>query len=92
MSIRLHIDQLILEGVNLDQAGERDLRAALEDRLVELFAEHSPTRLNASHLADWHPNPIALSNGMTGNALGTSAAEGIHAGLVHTQASGRARA
>jgi hypothetical protein len=81
VSIRLHIDRLIVDGLPLTPREARVLRANVEMRLAELFAGAPAPRVNAGYALDALPTvPIAWSTPAA--SPGHRIADSLHTALT----------
>jgi hypothetical protein len=74
MSIRMHIEELVVEGIALNAIGARDFERAVQTRLAELLTQP----LDADNAAS---STITLPSHIDAATLGTSVAESVHATL-----------
>ena len=92
MTIRLHIDRVIVDGLSLTQSHAAELRAALEGRLTELFSEPgSVDAVGALDAARLVGRTMSLARDVNGAAVGASVAGALHAGLVGAGSRSRKR-
>jgi hypothetical protein len=83
MTIRLHIDRVIVDGLSLTQSQASELRAALESRLTQLLSD--PASMDAVGALDatrLMGRTMSLTHGVNGAAVGASVAGALHAGLI----------
>ncbi len=81
MTVRVHIDRLILDGLPVDRLTAPQVQAAVEAELTRLLAA-----------GDWHPPggavpavsaaPIAVAPDTRPGQLGAAVAQSIHGGLT----------
>jgi len=74
MSIRVHIEELLIDGITLGPDGARDFERAIQIRLTELLRQPASARESASRT-------IALPSHLDATALGARVAEAVHADL-----------
>jgi hypothetical protein len=81
MTVRVHIDRLILDGLPVDRLSASQVQAAVESELARLLAAgdwHPPGGAGASVAAP----PIAIAADTRPGQLGTAVAGAIHGGLT----------
>jgi hypothetical protein len=74
MSIHLHIDRLVVHGIDLGANGALQLEQAVHARLAELLALPA-----AASSAD--PGTVTIAPRIDGATLGSRVADSLHAGL-----------
>jgi hypothetical protein len=74
MILRVHIEELLVDGIALGLDGERDFIKAIRMRLIELLTQPACAREIA-------PRKIALPPHSDATALGTRVAESVHPDL-----------
>lgn len=93
MDIRLSIERLILDGIQLDRRQQRQLQTALHHELVRLLAAGG--QLDSARATDpnyWrHIPPIQLAEPGDASRLGVQVAQVIYGGLVPNAASSHRR-
>ncbi|HJU75699.1 MAG TPA: hypothetical protein VJ717_18285 [Gemmatimonadaceae bacterium] len=84
MSIRVHIEHLIVDGVAMSASSAVDLQAAMETRLTQLLTEHGlPHALGRTAWIDVaQAPPISLARRVDGATVGEHAAESLRAGMA----------
>jgi hypothetical protein len=79
--VELHIERLILDGIALGPAGERELQGALQARLTDLFGEAGPgVRVGGGSVARMRAAPMALA-GDDPATLGSRLADVVYTSL-----------
>ncbi|MET0340083.1 MAG: hypothetical protein ABW252_03740 [Polyangiales bacterium] len=86
MTIRIHIDRLVLEGIALDRPSTARLEEALVAHLRALFAEAPAdwselVRLDAARTPGAALGPLRLAARVDGPTLGRDIAQALHAGV-----------
>ncbi len=87
MNIRLHIERLVLDGVQIKANGAGNFQEAVQGRLGQLLAEHGlPPGLSTRVSIPAIDAPsLTLGERLDGASLGTMVADSVHAGLMrHT--------
>ncbi len=83
MSIHVHIERLIVEGVDIGPSGAVDLQSAIRERLTQLLTERGITRDYSR--TTWIPavegQPLSITRPMHGATLGNRVAESLHRGF-----------
>ncbi len=74
MSIQLHIEELVLEGVELGANGAHDFERAVQARLAELLKQPLDVHERGA-------STLTLASHINATALGTSVAESVYAAL-----------
>ena len=89
MSVRLHIDRLVLDGVNVRAADRPRLQAAIESELARLIASGgiSPELTNGIAVPSVRAPQISLSN--DSKQLGTSIASAVYGGVGNVGRGGK---
>jgi hypothetical protein len=82
--MRLHIERLVLDGVDLPAQGEPALRAAMHSELRRLFAggELPSSLRSGAAIASLPGDPMTLAPGPKPAAIGGSIAGAVHGGLT----------
>jgi hypothetical protein len=83
MNINLHIERLILDGVNVSRSQRHLLQASVERELTRLFTERGVPQHLASGAALPHvpARPIAVSGGADPVRLGRQIAQSVYGGI-----------
>jgi hypothetical protein len=83
VSLRVHIERLVLDGVDVGPAERPALQAALETELARLLAEGGLSRTLATGgaIPSLRSAPLELAHGSTPAALGTAIAGAVHGEL-----------
>ena len=81
MNVRLHIDRLVLDGVNVSAADRPRLQAAVEAELARLIEANGISPALASGVAP----PITLAPKATPAQLGASIAGSLYGGIGGTK-------
>jgi hypothetical protein len=83
MSVRLHIDRLVVEGLSLSRGDRVALAAAVEGELARrLRAEQGAWPESGAAVRSVSGSPLRVAPGRPVAALGTEIAGSIHAGLT----------
>lgn len=90
MSIHVHIERLIVDGLDLGPGGAIDLQASVQARLTELLTEHGLTRQDGK---TWKRSAstghtIAIERTDDAATIGFRAAESLHTGISPDLAAG----
>jgi hypothetical protein len=82
MSVRLHIERVVLEGFEFDAVGAAALRQAIESRLTALLATDGvPHGLAQDSVQGAAAGTMGLGSLRDPKTLGTSAAENLYGQL-----------
>jgi len=81
MTVRLHIDRLVVEGLGLSGADAPRLRAALEAELSARLAADESARWSGRAVPALPPGEVALAPGAGAETIGRQVAAALHAGL-----------
>ena len=83
MSVRLHIDRLVLDGVNVRAADRPRLQTAIESELARLIATGgiAPELANGVAVPSVRAPQIALPQKNDATQLGTSIAGAVYGGV-----------
>jgi len=82
MNIRLHIDQIVLDGVSAGAGGVQGLQAALESELGRLLTEsHGSSLGEVASVARLRGDAIRISPGQSSTELGVAIARSVFAGV-----------
>lgn len=83
MNVNLHIERLILDGVEIQPGQQHSLATAVESELVRLLSAGGLSReLTAGGaLPSIKANGIELSNGLNQIGLGKQIAQSVYSGL-----------
>jgi hypothetical protein len=83
MNINLHIDRLILDGMNIPHGQRHLLQASVQTELVRLFTEGgiSDSLTSDDALSDVSASGIKLSNGNDPVQLGRKIARSVYGGI-----------
>jgi hypothetical protein len=83
MNIKLHIERLILDGVNIPRSQRRLLQASVESELTRLFTKGGVPQHLASGGASAHvpASPIDVSSGNHPIRLGRQIAQSVYGGI-----------
>ena len=83
MSIHLHIERLILEGLPVDAHQGRYLRAALETELTRLLATGGLSHglAEGGAIAEVRAGTMQMNPGATPTVVGADIAKALHKGL-----------
>lgn len=85
MNVELHIDRLVLEGVQLDRAGERVFRAAFEAELTRLIAERGVSEALSSTTPRVVGPAASFAAARGPGQWGAEVARSVYGGLNTTQ-------
>ncbi len=89
-TIHVHIERLVVDGLDLGPSAADDVRVALEERLTELLTERpSLGELGERALTALHGRSMLVTRGMRGPDVGATAADALHAGFVGVAADAR---
>ncbi len=81
--IRLHIDQIVFEGVAFSSSDAPEFQRALETHLVQLLSNGVPgIRGGTRHLPLLEARPLALAASLNASELGTQIAESLSVDLT----------
>lgn len=81
-NLKLHIDQITLEGFNLSRTQRPELQAAVQQELVRLFATHGiPSNLQPGEQIPRIPTELATSGKLNPSQLGQQVAQSIYTNL-----------
>lgn len=82
-AIRLHVERLVLDGLDVDPRDEPRLREALQAELGRLLAERglSPELAAGGARPALAGEPLETRSGERADALGTDLARSVYAGL-----------
>jgi hypothetical protein len=83
MNIRVHIERLIIEGLNMMPGQEAKVSAAVEGELKHLLAAGglSPDLREGGLWQERRASPISARDDMNAAGLGTSIARSIYSGI-----------
>jgi hypothetical protein len=83
MSVRIHIERLVLDGLPLSPADGPRLRAAVAAELARLVAAGglSPAVLASARLRGVAGGPLRVAEGGTAGELGTGIARAVYVGI-----------
>lgn len=81
--IRVHIERLVLEGVEVSPGDSPQLRAAVQSELARLVAVRglAPEVRGGGALASVRGGPVSLEQADTATKLGRQVASAIHEGI-----------
>lgn len=83
MNVKLHIEQLVLEGINLASHEHRHLQAAVEAELSQLLSTGGVSQELAGGMAlpSLQAGDIQLGNGASAVTLGQQIAQAVYRGI-----------
>lgn len=83
MNIHVHIERLVVDGMDIGPSGAIDLQGALQNRLTQLLSEHGlPSGFSKTNsIATAEPQALAITRRTDGSTLGGRVAEALHAGF-----------
>ncbi|MDJ0737538.1 MAG: hypothetical protein QNJ47_26315 [Nostocaceae cyanobacterium] len=88
MNLKLNIEQIILEGVDLPRSQRSRLQAAVETELLRLLSENGlPPHLQGGGTIPNLPATVNVTKGMKPEQMGREIAQSIYGGMVN-EASG----
>ena len=84
MDINLHIERLVLDGINLNHHQRNQLQASVETELALLFAEGSlsPSFMQGAAMPKINVNAIQI-RGNDPTQLGQQIAQSVYGGISH---------
>lgn len=93
MTIHVHIDRLVLDGLPLDPRGRRHLRSAVETELGRLLATGgvTPELMRSGVVARLPTGWTRLPDGGDPGGLGRGIARAVHGGIGQVRHPGGAR-
>ena len=82
MTIHVHVDRLVLDGLDLGARDAEALRDALGAELRRLLDERPPAGLTAGAVRSLRAPSVALDAGASAGAIGSQVAGAVHGSLA----------
>jgi len=82
MTVRLHIERLVVEGLELSAADGAHLQGAIAEELSARLASADPAQWTGFSVPALAVGPIAIGEGAGPDLLGRSAGAALHQGLL----------
>ena len=78
MTIRIHVERMVLHGLDLDARGAEALRAAAGAELARLFEQQAPTALRDGAVPVLHAPPVQFEPNSSPARMGSHVARAVH--------------